>query len=186
MKKLICDILLEKVICEENEGCLYVTGIAVVANIRNANGRIYPRDLLSDEIDRYVAERVANGSALGTLGHDVTAEIKEDRISHVIQELTRVDDDRWQAKAKVLSTPMGQVVKGIVEGDCRLGFSTRGLGNVDDKGVVSDFYLTSIDLVATPSAPNAYVTGLVESSDTFGFEKVDDLTVLNAIGRFII
>jgi hypothetical protein len=141
---------------------LYMKGICIQGNQRNANERIYP----TREIARAVGtinEQIKNGqSVLGEVDHPDDLKINLDRVSHMIQNMWMDGDDGY-GKLKILPTPMGQLVKTMLDSGVKLGVSSRGSGNVNDHtGHVSDFEIVTVDVVAQPSAPNAYPTAVYE------------------------
>ena len=162
---------------------LYVEGIFLQSNIKNRNGRMYPESIMDKEVQRYIKEKVEKNSAFGELGHPDSPSINFDRISHLITSL-RKEGTNWIGKAKILDTPMGQIAKGIIEGGGRIGTSSRALGSLkmNNEGinvVQNDFMLsTAGDLVSDPSAPDAWLSGLMESAEWIyqdgKFEQVAD------------
>jgi len=148
----------------------YIEGIFAQANIPNRNGRIYPLDILSREVDRYVSERVLRHNAVGELGHPDGPKLNEDRVSHLIESLKQNGND-FIGKARVLITQdKGKAVAGFIEEGVQLGVSTRGLGSVQENGngidiVQDDFHLVTVDVVFDPSAPSAFVRGLYEGKE---------------------
>ncbi len=149
---------------------LYVEGIFLQSNIKNRNGRMYPEEIMDKEVNRYIKESVEKKTAFGELGHPDTPSINLDRISHLITSL-RKEGNNWIGKAKILDTPMGKIAEGIIKGGGVLGTSSRALGslkmNTEGVNVVqNDFILsTAGDLVSNPSAPDAWVQGIMESAD---------------------
>jgi len=159
-----------KVLTEETEDgkkSLYIEGIFLQGNIQNRNGRRYNTDILENEVNRYVAESVSKGRAYGELGHPDGPAINLDRVSHIITSLVR-EGDNFIGKAKISSTPMGKIVEGLLSDGAQLGVSSRGMGSLKEgkDGVMEvqeDFYLaTAADIVADPSAPDAFVNGIME------------------------
>jgi len=138
------------------------------AENKNKNGRIYTREVLTSAVDRFVNEQVITGRAVGELNHPDSPSINLDKVSHRITELNW-DGNNVMGKALILDTPMGQIVKGLVEGGVQLGVSSRGMGSLDYKDganyVKDDFMLNTIDIVQDPSAPNAFVNGIMEGVD---------------------
>jgi hypothetical protein len=159
-------------ITEEKEGkkTLYIEGVFLQSNIKNRNGRIYPGDIMGKEINRYMKEAVENNRAFGELGHPDGPSINLDRVSHIITEL-RQDGDNWIGKAKLTETPMGNIARGLIESGGQLGVSSRGLGTLKENRdgvqvVQDDFHLaTAADIVADPSAPDAFVRGIMENKE---------------------
>jgi len=159
-----------KVLTEETEDgkkSLFIEGIFLQGNIQNRNGRRYNTDILEKEVNRYVSESVSKGRAYGELGHPDGPSINLDRVSHIITDLRR-EGDNFIGKAKISSTPMGQIVEGLLSDGAQLGVSSRGMGSLKEgkDGVMEvqeDFYLaTAADIVADPSAPDAFVNGIME------------------------
>ena len=135
------------------------------AENKNKNGRIYTREVLTKAVDKFVNEQVITGRAVGELNHPDGPSINLDKVSHRITEL-KWDGNNVMGKALILDTPMGQIVKGLVEGGVQLGVSSRGMGSLSMKDgvnyVADDFMLNTVDIVQDPSAPNAYVNGIME------------------------
>lgn len=146
----------------------YIEGIFMQAEGTNRNGRIYTREVLTAAVDRYVNEQVITGRAVGELNHPDGPSINLDKVSHRITEL-KWDGNNVIGKALILDTPMGKIVKGLVEGGVQLGVSSRGMGSLESKDGVSyvkdDFHLSTVDIVQDPSAPNAFVNGIMEGVD---------------------
>ncbi len=148
---------------------LFVTGPFLVAEQKNRNGRVYKHDTMSREVNRYNEEYIKRNRAFGELGHPDTPSINLDRVSHMITSL-QPEGNIWIGKAKILETPMGNIAKNIIEGGGQLGISSRGMGslkNVNGVNVVQDDYMlaTAGDLVADPSAPGAFVQGIMENKN---------------------
>lgn len=147
---------------------VYIQGIFMQAEGKNRNGRVYTREVLTAAVDRYNNEQVMTGRAVGELNHPEGPSINLDKVSHRITEL-KWDGNNVIGKALILDTPMGQIVKGLVEGGVQLGVSSRGMGSLETKDGVSyvkdDFHLSTVDIVQDPSAPNAFVNGIMEGVD---------------------
>jgi len=146
-----------------------IEGIFMMAERQNKNGRVYPFNTLSKEVDRYNNEYVSKNRALGELGHPDNPSINLDRVSHMITKLYP-DGTNFVGRAKILDTPMGNTVKGLLDGGVTLGVSTRGVGSLKPHNgyqlVQDDFKLaTAADIVADPSAPDAFVKGIMENYD---------------------
>ena len=143
----------------------FLEGIFMQAENKNKNGRVYTREVLTQAVDRFVNEQVITGRAVGELNHPEGPAINLDKVSHRITEL-KWDGNNVFGKALILDTPMGKIVKGLVEGGVQLGVSSRGMGSLDFKDganyVRDDFMLNTIDIVQDPSAPNAFVNGIME------------------------
>ena len=144
----------------------YIEGVFLQAGIKNRNGRIYPIETMKKEVNRYIKEFVNKKRAYGELGHPEGPTINLERVSHLITDL-REDGKNFIGKAKILSTPMGNIVNGLLNDGAKLGVSSRGMGSVEQRGnaqyVQDDFMLaTAADIVADPSAPDAFVEGIME------------------------
>ena len=144
----------------------YIEGVFLQAGIKNRNGRIYPIETMKKEVNRYIKEFVNKKRAYGELGHPEGPTINLERVSHLITDL-KEDGKNFIGKAKILSTPMGNIVKGLLNDGAKLGVSSRGMGSVEQRGnaqyVQDDFMLaTAADIVADPSAPDAFVEGIME------------------------
>jgi len=171
------------IIVEENEQGkkdYFIEGIFMQAAIKNRNGRIYPKDVMDKEVNRYVREFIENDRAFGELGHPDGPTINLDKVSHLITKL-EADGDNYMGRAKILSTPNGQIVKNLIDDGAKLGVSSRGLGSLEQKGgaqvVKDDFQLaTAADIVADPSAPEAFVEGIME-----GVEWIYESGILKAV-----
>jgi hypothetical protein len=144
---------------------VYIEGVFMQAEKQNRNNRIYPKEVLAEATKKYVSEQVKTGRAVGELNHPEGPQINLDKVSHRITELKWNGDD-VVGKALILDTPMGKIVKGLVEGGCKLGVSSRGMGTVESKEgktyVKDDFVLATVDIVQDPSAPSAFVEGIME------------------------
>jgi hypothetical protein len=184
--KLIKEEVVEvKYLVEINEQTnakeFFLEGIFMQAEKQNRNGRVYPRDILGKEADRYNREYITKNRAFGELGHPDSPTINLDRVSHMITKLYP-DGDNFMGKAKILDTPNGKIVKSLLDGGATLGVSTRGVGSLKPANgfqlVQPDFRLaTAADIVADPSAPDAFVRGIMENcewilTDT-GWQQVD-------------
>ena len=170
----------------------YIKGIFMQADIKNQNGRVYPHAVLQKEVKNFNTKYVNEGRALGELGHPMGPVINLDRVSHVIKELTE-DGKNFVGKAKVMDTPNGKIVKNFISEGVKLGVSSRGMGSLktNKKGVnevQGDFVLSTVDIVADPSAPDAFVDGIMEGKEWIwenGVIKERDIdamkkTILNA------
>ena len=146
-----------------------IKGIFMQADIKNRNGRVYPMEILSKEVKRYNKEYISEKRAFGELGHPDGPTVNLERASHMITALYP-DGKNFIGEAKILSTPMGEIVKNLMDEGAKLGVSSRGMGSLDSKNganyVRNDFYLaTAADIVADPSAPNAFVEGIMEGKE---------------------
>ena len=160
-----------KMITEEKNGVksLYIQGPFLVAEKKNRNGRMYRTETLAKEVNRYNEEYVQKNRAFGELGHPDSPSINLDRVSHLITSLKQ-EDNQWIGKAKILETPMGKIAKSLMEGGATLGVSSRGMGSLKEVNGVNvvqdDYYLaTAADIVADPSAPGAFVQGIMEGRE---------------------
>jgi hypothetical protein len=144
---------------------VYIEGVFMQAEKQNRNNRIYPKDVLTAATAKYVKEQVVTGRAVGELNHPEGPQINLDKVSHRITSLN-FEGNNVVGKALILDTPMGKIVKGLVEGGCKLGVSSRGMGTVEQKEgktfVKDDFVLATVDIVQDPSAPSAFVEGIME------------------------
>ena len=160
-----------RVITEEKGGVksLFIEGPFLVAEMKNKNGRMYKTDTLAKEVNRYNEEYVSKNRAFGELGHPDSPSINLDRVSHLITSLKQ-EGSQWIGKAKILETPMGKIAKSLMEGGAQLGVSSRGMGSLKEVNginvVQDDYYLaTAADIVADPSAPGAFVQGIMEGKE---------------------
>ena len=146
-----------------------IKGIFMQADIKNRNGRIYPMEVLQKEVKRYNKQYINEKRAFGELGHPDGPTVNLERASHLVTALYP-DGKNFIGEAKILSTPMGEIVKSLMNDGAKLGVSSRGMGSLDQKNganyVRNDFYLaTAADIVADPSAPNAFVEGIMEGKE---------------------
>ena len=147
----------------------YIKGVFMQSDVKNQNGRVYPFGVLQREVKNYNKKFVKEGRALGELGHPMGPTINLDRVSHLITELYE-DGKDFIGKAKIMDTPNGKIVKNLLESGVRLGVSSRGLGTVKTNKsgvneVQKDFTLSTVDIVADPSAPAAFVNGIMEGKE---------------------
>jgi hypothetical protein len=170
--KLITELTEDIKYIKENLGngekTYFIEGVFMQSDTKNRNGRIYPQNTLLKECKRYITEYVAKGRAMGELNHPTGPTVNLDRVSHIVKELYE-DGKNVYGKAKVLDTPMGKIVKNLIDEGAQLGVSTRGMGSLKSKNgyqeVQEDFMLAAIDIVADPSAPNAFVNGIMEGRE---------------------
>ena len=150
---------------DNGEKTYAIEGIFMQANQKNRNGRIYPRDVMNAAVSKYVNDQVSKGRACGELNHPEGPTVNLDKVSHKIESLQWEGDD-VVGKATILETPMGKIVKGLLDGGVNLGVSTRGMGSLkngnDAMIVQKDFMLNAVDIVQDPSAPSAFVNGVME------------------------
>ena len=174
---------LDQVIVEQNEKGekeYFIEGVFMQSEIKNRNGRVYPKAIMDKEVNRYREEFIEKGRAFGELGHPEGPTINLDKVSHLIQSL-EADGNNYIGKAKILSTPNGQIVRNFLDDGAKLGVTSRGLGSLEEKGgaqyVKGDFQLaTAADIVADPSAPEAFVEGIME-----GVEWIMESGILRAV-----
>jgi hypothetical protein len=165
---------------EDGKKNLFIEGPFLQAEIANRNGRIYRSNIMEREVNRYNEQYVQKGRAFGELGHPDGPSINLDRVSHIIESLKR-EGNNWIGRARITDTPMGNIARGLIESGAQLGVSSRGMGSlkVNKEGVnevQDDFHLaTAADIVADPSAPDAFVNGIME-----GVEWVWENSVLVA------
>ena len=172
--KLITEVVEDlKYVTEAKENCkknLYIEGVFLQGAIKNRNGRVYPVEVLDKEVRRYDEQYIQKGRALGELGHPDGPTINLDRVSHKIVSLRR-EGTNFVGRAKIMDTPMGKIVESLINDGVTIGVSSRGMGSIslNKEGineVQDDFYLaTAADIVADPSAPDAFVNGIMEGVD---------------------
>jgi len=172
--KLICEINedLEYIAEAREDGGKnhYIKGVFMQGNLKNRNGRVYPMEVLQKEVGRYQKEYIDRKRAFGELGHPSGPTINLDRVSHMITELKQ-SGDNFVGKAKIMDTPMGNIVKNLMDEGATIGVSSRGMGSLkpNKEGIAevqNDFYLsTAGDIVADPSAPDAFVEGIMEGKE---------------------
>ena len=157
-----------EVLTEENdngEKTYAIEGIFMQAETKNRNGRIYPREVMNKAVGKYINDQVSKGRAVGELNHPEGPTVNLDKVSHKIESLDWKGND-VVGKATILETPMGQIVKGLLDGGVNLGVSTRGMGSLKNGNnamvVQPDFMLNAVDIVQDPSAPSAFVNGVME------------------------
>ena len=159
------NVITEKVNGKKN---LIIEGVFMQADSKNRNGRVYPKEILERAVNKYVTEQVNSGRAVGELNHPEGPTINLDKVSHKITEL-KFEGSNVVGKASILKTPMGQIVEGLLEGGVKLGVSSRGMGSLVQKSgamyVKDDFMLSTVDIVQDPSAPEAFVNGVMEGVD---------------------
>ena len=170
--KLITEQIEDVKVITEGKGDdkkLYIEGVFLQAELKNRNGRIYPFKVLETEVNRYNEEYVKTNRALGELGHPDGPTVNLDRVSHRITSLS-AEGSNFIGKAQILDTPMGKIAKSLLGEGVQLGVSSRGMGSIDKKEdanyVMDDFMLaTAADIVADPSAPDAFVNGIMEGKE---------------------
>ena len=170
--KLITETIENVEVITEGKGAdkkLYIEGVFLQSEIKNRNGRMYPFSVLEKEVNRYNEEYVKTSRALGELGHPDGPTVNLDRVSHRITSLT-AEGTNFIGRAQIMNTPMGNIAKALLEDGVQLGVSSRGMGSIDkreDVGVVMDDFMlaTAADIVADPSAPDAFVNGIMEGKE---------------------
>ena len=157
-----------EVLTEENdngEKTYAIEGIFMQAETKNRNGRLYPREVMNKAVGKYINDQVSKGRAVGELNHPEGPTVNLDKVSHKIENLQWEGND-VVGKATILETPMGKIVKGLLDGGVSLGVSTRGMGSLKNGNnamvVQPDFMLNAVDIVQDPSAPSAFVNGVME------------------------
>lgn len=163
-----CEVLVES--NDEGKKSFFIEGIFMQSEIKNRNGRVYPKPVLEKELTRYKKDFIESKRSIGELGHPDGPQINADRVSHLITEMSAKNND-FIGKAKILSTPMGEIVKTFIEEGVKIGVSTRGLGSVTKKNgimeVQDNFFLSTIDIVTDPSGPNCFVNGILENTEYY-------------------
>ena len=154
---------------ENGKKAFKLKGVFMQAEIKNRNGRVYPMEVLEKEVERYNKEFIEQNRAYGELGHPDGPTVNLDKVSHMVTSL-KPDGKNFIGEAKVMGTPMGEIVKNIMDDGGKLAVSSRGMGSLTKKNganyVNDDFYLaTAADIVADPSAPNAFVEGIMEGKE---------------------
>ena len=150
---------------EDGSKSYTIEGVFMQAEQKNRNGRIYPKPIMEKAVNKYVGDQVSKGRAVGELNHPEGPTVNLDKVSHKIESLDWKGND-VVGKATILETPMGQIVKGLLDGGVKLGVSTRGMGSLENRNgtmvVKPDFLLNAVDIVQDPSAPSAFVNGVME------------------------
>mgnify|MGYP003154077699 CR=1 FL=1 len=153
---------------EDGKKTYAIEGIFMQAEQKNRNGRIYPSQVLENEVNRYTDKFVNKNRAVGELGHPDGPTVNLERVSHMITGLKK-DGNNYVGKAKILETPYGKIVQNLISGGMQLGVSSRGMGSLEERNgvkmVKEDFMLAAVDIVADPSAPNAFVNGIMEGRE---------------------
>jgi hypothetical protein len=175
-----------EVLIENKNGkkSLYIEGVFMQAEQKNRNGRIYEKKILESAVNKYVKEQVSQGRAVGELNHPEGPTVNLDKVSHKITNLEFQGNDVI-GKASILKTPMGKIVEGLLEGGVKLGVSSRGMGTLENRRdgmyVKSDFMLASVDIVQDPSAPSAFINGIMEGVDWIwdnGILKAQEIEII--------
>ena len=159
------DIQLLKEDREDGGKDYFIKGVFMQSEVQNRNGRVYPKTVLMNEAKRYIKEYVKENRAMGELGHPSGPTVNLERVSHVIKDL-KFEGNDVVGTAKIMDTPYGKIVKNLMDEGTKLGVSTRGMGSLEEKDgvkmVKEDFMLSAVDIVADPSAPDAFVDGIME------------------------
>ncbi|NBW15493.1 MAG: primosomal protein [Caulobacteraceae bacterium] len=159
-----------QVLTEEKNGQknYFIKGVFMESDTKNRNGRVYPGEIMEKEIGRYNNEYVKQNRAMGELGHPEGPTVNLERVSHIIKNLS-VDGKQIIGEAKIMDTPYGKIVKNLIDEGAKLGVSSRGMGSLKEQDGVNvvqeDFMLAAVDVVADPSAPNAFVNGIMEGKE---------------------
>ena len=171
MKLISEEVQNAEYLIEENNGKkeYKIRGVFLQSEIKNRNGRVYPREILVREVNRYTKEFINKNRAFGELGHPDGPTVNLERVCHMVKSLTP-EGDNFIGEAKIMDTPYGKIVKGLIDEGAQLGVSSRGMGSIINRNginfVKDDFYLaTAADIVADPSAPDAFVEGIMESKE---------------------
>jgi hypothetical protein len=192
--KLITETIEEVQFLTESDGqgnkTYFIEGPFMQADTLNRNKRVYPQNILLNEVNRYDREYVQNNRAFGELNHPTGPTVNLDRVSHIIKEFRGDGSNVW-GKAKIMETPMGKIVKNLIDEGARLGVSSRGMGSLKQRNgyneVQPDFMLSAVDIVADPSAPGAFVNGIMENKEWLfvegRFVEVDIVKTKQAIQR---
>jgi len=171
MKLISEEVVNAEYLIEEKNGKkeYKIKGVFLQSEIKNRNGRVYPREIMVREVNRYTKEFINKNRAFGELGHPDGPTVNLERVCHMVKSLTP-DGDNFIGEAKIMDTPYGKIVKGLIDEGAQLGVSSRGMGSIMNRNginyVKDDFYLaTAADIVADPSAPDAFVEGIMESRE---------------------
>jgi hypothetical protein len=159
---------------EKGNKSLYLKGVFIQGDVKNHNERVYPRQEISKAVNQINDILQKGESVLGECDHPQELQINLDRVSHVITEMW-MEGNSGLGKLKIVPTPMGQIIRTLIEADVKLGVSSRGSGNVDHMGRVSDFEIVTVDIVARPSAPNAYPQAVYEGFNSRRGAVIEDL-----------
>jgi len=162
------DVELIKEDIEGGPSNYFINGVFMQAEQKNRNGRIYPKKILENEVNKYNKNFVKENRAMGELGHPDGPTVNLERVSHIIKDL-HLEGNNVVGKAKIMDTPMGKIAKNLISEGAKLGVSSRGMGSLEEKNgskyVGDDFMLAAVDIVADPSAPEAFVDGIMEGKE---------------------
>lgn len=159
-----------ELIIESTEGKknYFIEGVFMQAETKNRNGRVYPMDVLGPKVDDYTTKFIKENRAFGELNHPKGPTVNLDRVSHIVKDLV-AEGNNFKGKAKIMETPMGKIVQNLMDEGARLGVSTRGMGSLRQSNGINmvqpDFMLAAVDIVADPSAPDAFVDGIMEGKE---------------------
>jgi Prohead core protein serine protease len=189
--KLITEVFQDVQYLEEKKEAggsnLYIEGIFMQADKQNKNGRMYPKGIMEKEVSRY-QDLIREKRSLGELGHPPNPTINLNQVSHLITEL-RMDGSNVVGKAKILGTPMGKIAENFIREGVSLGVSSRGVGSLKERNgineVQDDFHLATVDIVADPSAPDAFVTGIMENAEWILENNVWKMVEIEQAQKFI-
>lgn len=159
---------------EGKQRSLYLKGVFIQGGVRNFNERVYPMREIHKAVEK-LNEEITHGSVLGECDHPEELTINLDRVSHIITQMW-MEGNNGMGKLKIIPTPKGNIIRTLVECEAKLGVSSRGVGNVDDRGEVSGFEIITVDIVAKPSAPNAFPKPVYESLNTKRGRIIEDLS----------
>ena len=166
----------------------YISGVFMQAEEKNRNGRVYPKSVLMNEVKNYNIKFVNGKRAFGELGHPEGPTVNLERVSHIITSLIE-QNNNVMGKAKIMDTPMGKIVKNLLDEGAQLGVSSRGMGSLTEKGdikyVDDDFMLAAVDIVADPSAPSAFVDGIMEGKEWVWDNGVIKETTIDKYNKII-
>lgn len=147
---------------------MFIEGIFLQDTIKNRNGRMYPKQIMSEAVDKYKKEYIDTKRSISELNHPTSPQVNPERASHMITSI-KESGNNWVGRAKILNTPMGNIVKNLINDGVSMGVSSRGLGAVKESNganvVQNGFYITAIDVVSDPSAPDAFVNGIMENKE---------------------
>jgi len=153
---------------DEGKKNYFISGIFMQAEQKNRNNRIYPMEVLEPKVDKYITEFVEKNRAFGELNHPQGPTVNLDRVSHIVKNLS-CEGKNFMGKAKIMETPMGKIVQNLMDEGAKLGVSTRGMGSLKSANGINmvqpDFMLAAVDIVADPSAPDAFVDGIMEGKE---------------------
>ncbi len=179
--KLITEQSYDIELIEESSKNMYVVGIFSTALVENANSRKYPKNILEREVDKYIKEKIKNKCAYGELNHPTSPQINLDKAAIIVEHLEWKGNNIF-GKAKILSTPNGEILKSIIKDGGKVGISSRGLGTVSDEGWVNeDFSLVTYDIVGSPSNSGSWLNGIYEGKNFYlPYDKEDNINLIES------